>query len=255
LVVGHLVTSGWITTPLGEPVAVVEQVDDAAGRLRPRDSIRTGEWIETAAGARLAIRFSDGTSVRFDAASRARPLSANVIELSAGALYIDSGPASARFEVRTALGTARDIGTQFEVRMQPNAVRVRVRSGMVELSDGARSVAAGAGTELTMSPTAAVSRPIASHDPQWNWIASVAPGLDIEGMALSEFLDRISREHGWTLQYAEAALQREASSIILHGSVAGLQPRDALEVAIATSGLAHRFEEGALVVTKRPASR
>jgi len=252
LAVGRFMMSGPTTVPLGEAVAIVEHVGDPASHLRPGDSIRTGEWIETTAGARLSIRI-DGASVRFDGASRARPLAAHVIELSAGALYIDTRTDSAQFEVRTAWATARDIGTQFEVRLQDDAVRVRVRSGMVELTDGARSVAADAGTEVTMSATGAVSRPIALHGPEWDWTAGLAPELDIEGMALSEFLDRISREHGWRLQYGDAALAREASSIILHGSVAGLQPREALDVAITTSGLAYRLDDGILVVTKRAA--
>jgi hypothetical protein len=106
-----------------------------------------------------------------------------------------------------------------------------------------------------MSADRAVSRPIASHGPDWEWTASVAPALDIEGLALSEFLDRISREHGWSIRYADPALARDASTIVLHGSVSGLQPRDAVEVAITTSGLAYRLEDGALNVTRSTGAR
>ena len=87
--------------PIGEVVAVVERIDGAPRRIsdgherkvrppspRTNDSVRTGEWIETDARARVALRFSDGTSVRLDLGSRARLLSARVIELSAGALYV-----------------------------------------------------------------------------------------------------------------------------------------------------------------------
>lgn len=254
-VLGRTVTPERAAIAPGAPVAVVERVDRAATRLQPGDSIRVGEWIETAAGARVALRFADGSSVRFDVASRARPLSANVIDLAAGALYVDTAPGSAGFEVRTPIATARDVGTQFEIRVQDAATRVRVRSGKVELRNGTRLVSGEAGTEVTMSADRAVSRPIASHGPDWEWTASVAPALDIEGLALSEFLDRLSREHGWSVRYADPALARDASAIVLHGSVSGLQPPDAVEVAITTSGLAHRLENGLLTVTRLSSAR
>ena len=68
-----------------------------------------------------------------------RPLSPSEIELSAGAVYIDTGSESARFAVRTPLATARDLGTQFEVRLLDDTLRLRVRSGIVELKDGVRA--------------------------------------------------------------------------------------------------------------------
>lgn len=249
--------------PSGEEVAVVDRIDGMpqltsetdAGPARVRlfrdAAVRTGEWIETDTGARVALRFSDGTSVRLDVGSRARALSARAIELSAGAAYVDTGRESGRFEVRTPVGTARDVGTQFEVRLLDRAVRLRVRTGLVELSDGARSVSGRGGTEITFSDGAASSRPLAPHGSEWEWTTRVSPTLDIEGMALSLFLERVAREHGWTIHYADPALEREASDIILHGSVEGLGPREAIDVAIATSSLHHRLEAGELVVLRR----
>jgi hypothetical protein len=248
--------------PLSELVAVVEQIEGmprratdtsggpAVASLSRNDRIRTGEWIETDSGARVALRFSDGTSVRLDVDSRARPLSSSVIDLSRGAVYIDTGRESGRFEVRTTVATARDVGTQFEVRLLDRTVRLRVRTGVVELSDGARSVSGRGGTEITLSNGAAMSRPIAAYGSDWEWTARVAAPLDIEGVALSIFLERIAREHGWALHYADPALAREASAVILHGSVNGLTPNEAVEVAIATSGLRHRLESGELVVLR-----
>ena len=90
-----------------------DSVTDSAIRLG--DSIRVGEWIVTDERARVGLRFRDGTSVRLDVLSRARLLSAGMIELVAGAVYVDTERESGRFEVRTPLATARDLGTQFEV--------------------------------------------------------------------------------------------------------------------------------------------
>ena len=250
-------------TSLGDPVAVVERVDgglprrvldgpdaSAAAALSANDTIRAREWIETDARTRLALRFSDGTSVRLDRDSRARPLSSSVIELSTGAVYVDTGRESGHFEVRTAFATAHDVGTQFEVRLLDRTLRLRVRTGVVELKDGARSVAGRGGTEITLSPTGAVSRPITAYGSEWGWMERVSPALDIEGLALSDFLERIAREHGWMLRYADPALGREALDILLHGSVRGLPPREAVDVAITTSGLRHRLENGELLVLR-----
>jgi hypothetical protein len=267
LTIGRLKFVDRRAVPLGELVAVVEQIEGmprratdisdgpAVAGLSRNDRIRTGEWIETDAGARVGLRFSDGTSVRLDVGSRARPLSSSVIDLSGGAVYVDTGRESGRFEVRTAVATARDVGTQFEVRLLDRTVRLRVRTGVVELRDDARSVSGRAGTEITLSANAAVSRPIAAHGSEWEWTARMSPPLDIEGVALSIFLERIAREHGWALHYADPALAREASGVILHGSVNGLMPHEAVEVAIATSGMQHRLKSGELVVLRRPLER
>jgi ferric-dicitrate binding protein FerR (iron transport regulator) len=253
--------------PQGEPVAIVERIDGVprriaqegdrpvTTRLAPKDAVRTGELIETDAHARIAIQFLDGTSVRLDTGSDVRPIAGNIIELIAGAVYIDTRRESGGFEVRTGTATARDIGTQFEVRLVERSVRVRVRSGVVELSDRTRSVTGRAGTEITLLPTGAVSRPFAAHGPEWEWTAAVSPALEIEGVSLGSFLDRIVREQGWTVQYADAALAREAATIVLHGSVRGLSPREALDVALATSGLRHRLEDGELVILRGTGAR
>jgi ferric-dicitrate binding protein FerR (iron transport regulator) len=243
----------------GKEVAVVDRVEgtpqlaaDASlqpGRLSSGDRIHEGQWIETGGHARVAMRFDDGTSVRLDVASRARVISASQVELSAGGIYVDTDRQGG-FEVLTRFATARDVGTQFEVRLHDRAVRLRVRSGMVELRDGARLVSGRAGSEVTLSASGAESRPIPLYGPDWAWTAGLAPRLEIEGVPLDRFLADLSREHGWTLHYADPKLAREASTIVLHGSVDGLAPREALRVAVLTSGLRHRLEDGELVVLR-----
>ena len=246
----------------GEPVAVVDQIAGSpqrvfeteegsnTGSLSRSDTIRTGEWIKTDADARVALRFSNGTSLRLDVGSVTRLLSSSVIELSAGAVYVDTESESGRLEVRTTFGTARDVGTQFEVRLLDQGVRLRVRTGSVELNDGIRSVSGRGGTEITLSSSGAVSRPITAHGIEWDWTARVSPPLDTEGLSVAAFLERVAREHGWTLRYDDPALARDASAAILHGSVAGLSPHEMVEVAINSSGLHHRFESGHLYVLR-----
>ena len=170
-----------------------------------------------------------------------------MVELSSG-VYVDTGGA-AGLEIRTPVGTARDIGTQFEVRLVAQRLRLRVRTGAVELRNRSRTVTGHAGTEILFSAAEAESRPFAPHGPEWQWMAEVSPPIDIEGLPLSTYLDRLAREQGWSVQHADSSLARDARGIILHGSVAGLAPEDALDVAIGTSGYV-RLENGRLVVTR-----
>ena len=198
-------------TSAGELAAVIERVTGSTGGasrttdggvpapLRANEGVRTGEWIETTVGARVALRFAHDTSVRLDGGSRLRPLSPAAVELTRGAVYIDTGRESSRFEVRTPVAVAHDVGTQFEIRLIAQQLRLRVRTGLVQLSAAGRSVAARAGTEVLLSASGAETRPIEPHGAAWAWTATVVPEWEIEGVTLSTFLDRFSREHGWLL--------------------------------------------------------
>lgn len=265
IVVGRLAVER-PAVPIGDRVALVVQVEGdphwvrdgrnvRIQRIQRDDAVRIGEWIETGGRSRVALRFADGTSVRLDTGSRVRPLAPHAIELIAGAVYVDSGSENSQFEVRTPLAVARDVGTQFEVRLTDDGLRLRVRSGLVELKDRARSISGRAGTEITMSLTSAVSRPIAPYGSNWDWTTRVSPPLEMEGVALATFLQRVAREHGWTVEYRDPTIAREAARIVLHGSVGGLAPEDAVEVAVAASGLRHRLERGVVTVFRRPGGR
>jgi ferric-dicitrate binding protein FerR (iron transport regulator) len=235
--------------PVRETVATIERVEGEA-RLAPENNVRTGEWVETGATTRVALRLSDRTSVRLDTDSRARLLSSTVIELAFGALYLDTSGDSKGLEVRTPLGTVHDIGTQFEIRLRDASLRLRVRTGVAEVRRGDQSIPARSGTEVTLTGAGAVSRGVSTHGPEWEWASNLAPSFPIEGRPLAAFIEYLSREHGWTLRYADAELARDSRSIILHGSVDGLQPRDALAVALATSGLFHRLRDGQLLISR-----
>jgi hypothetical protein len=239
--------------PPGDVVAVVERSDGAA--LAQDALLRAGEWIETSERARIALRFGRQVSLRLDAHTRLRALSASTVELASGGVYIDSGGGHSGFEVRTRMATARDIGTQFEVRVVDRGVRVRVRSGRVELRTRSESVSAEEATEVTLVDGRAVRRRISSHGPEWDWTARLAPAVDIEEMSLDAFLRHLAREHGWSIRYADPTIGRDAAAIRLHGSVAGLSAAEAAEVAVTTSGLRHTLSDGALVVFRSADAR
>jgi hypothetical protein len=251
-----------LTPPADRPVATVERLEGSGGRLSGRgrstqpaairlaDAVRPGDRIETDAAGRVGLRLPAGVSLRFDHGTGARLSSATRVELGTGAVYVDSGPESPDLEVHTSFGVVRDIGTQFEIRLDSSSLRVRVRSGVVEVHRGAEVLSARPGTELTLGAGGATSRAVAPYGPEWAWTAGLGPAFAIEGRSLRAFLEHLSREQGWTLSYADAALAREASGIVLHGSTEGLSPSDALAIVLSTSGLTHRLKDGELLVTR-----
>lgn len=236
--------------PAGPPqtVATVERVEGAVS-LAVGAPARANDVISTA-GGRVGLRLVTGASVRVDRETRVRLVSEHVLELVAGAVYVDSGAASPEIEIRTTLGVVTDVGTQFEVRLDAEALRVRVRSGAVEVHRDDAVTMARPGTEVRATTTAVSTQPVAPYGPDWEWTVGVGTGFDIEGQSLDAFLSRLARELGWHVTYDDAQLEREASGMILHGSTMGVTPTEALEVALATTGLTHRLERGELHVAR-----
>jgi hypothetical protein len=109
--------------------------------------------------------------------------------------------------------------------------------------------------ETTVTPNGADTRAVATYGQDWEWMSSVAPSIDIEGRPLHEYLTRVAREEGWTLRYENASIANAAARILLHGTMKGLKTEEALGVALATSGLQYRLEQGELLVFKPPNGR
>jgi ferric-dicitrate binding protein FerR (iron transport regulator) len=244
-------------------VATVLRVDGRLDRFTPRNErfdvvgvgvpgvrLEAGESVATGPTARAVLQLPDGASVRISENSRVRIISPDVLELGVGTLYVDTGRESSGLQVKTPFGTAHDIGTQFEVRVDASALRVRVRTGLVELRRAGDTISARPGTELTATGSSTDTRQVPAHGPEWDWVVDLAPPYAIDGRPLSGFLEHVSREHAWTLRYGDPQIARDASGIIMSGSVEGLSAREALGVVLATSGLAHRLEKGELLIVR-----
>jgi ferric-dicitrate binding protein FerR (iron transport regulator) len=233
--------------------------------------IPVGTVLTTAGDGRAALRLGSGElELRLDHGSRLRLDGVDRVTLEAGALYVDAGEgdesAVSAIRVTTSWGTARDIGTRFEIRLEEQALRLRVRDGVVLLepaagetnsAEGAPTVAthraethrAEEGTELRLTADGAVQRsPIVPHGEAWDWVVAAAPPFAIEGRTLAEFLARLEREVGWRIHYQTPAVREAAERTILHGSVSGLAPEEAVAVTVAGSALGYQLENGVLTV-------
>jgi hypothetical protein len=156
----------------------------------------------------------------------------------------------------------RDIGTQFQVRIEVRpggpGVRIRVRDGQVRVTDTNRvDVRASAGEELFLRPDGSDRsvdrRPIAATGSEWAWAERAAPPFTVEGKTLGAFLDWVSREGAWTVTFADSRFSNAARATVLHGRpdlLKGLTPAEALDVVLPTCGLRHRTERQRVVIER-----
>lgn len=256
----------WTVLPrLEAPGATVGTIALASGELRvrsgwlgrwvaagPGSPLLTGQVLATGPAGRGALVLAGGVSARLDQATRVRVAAADRLVIDRGALYVDAGTGAARtqsLEIVTPAGSVRHLGTQYEVRLLPAGVRLRVREGRIEWHSGAGTAAGRAGEQLTISPQGIARGAVATHGEDWDWVAAAAPAIDIEGLPLTGFLAWAARELGCRLEFASPAVEQEAAAVRLHGSIAGLTPAEALAAVFATTRMHAAVADGVIQVT------
>lgn len=214
--------------------------------------IPRGSLIRTAAGSRAAIRLAGQRSLRVDVTTELRLDSEASISLDSGAVYVDSqNGTNSGIEVRTALGTATEIGTQFEVRVEDRSLNVMVREGLVSLAHGDEEHQITQGVSLSMSAEGAVrTSVITAFDPAWSWTQEIAPSFEIDGQTVLAFLDWVSSETGLSIGFADAEVEKFAAMTILHGSIDGLSPTEAPDAILPSCQLSATIESGALQIRR-----
>jgi ferric-dicitrate binding protein FerR (iron transport regulator) len=226
--------------------------------LEPGAVIPSGGVVRTGPGTRATLRMANGVELRLDAGSELTIAAVSRIDLAQGAVFVDTDAATdsrQSIEVRTPLGSARDIGTRFEVRLvalpsrDETLLRVRVRDGTVSLTTPRMTIDANRGVELVAAPTGEIVRTAApTSGSEWDWITLAAAPFDIEGKTLAEFLDWAAREGGWQIRFASDALGASAAATVLSGSIEGQTPGQALLTVLPTCGLTHRINGNILTI-------
>jgi len=246
----------WIAgpRPVAPPVEAARvEVTQGGGPRRVGDRLAVGDEIVTA-GDRLSLRLVSGASVRVDRESRVRLQSTHALELERGAVYAVSAPGSTPLEVYTPQGVVREIGTRFEVRLAGGGLRVRVREGLTVLAAASGRHEAGPGMEILSRGGAPPSmRPVAIAGAEWAWTLALAPAFPVEGHSLSDFLAWFAAETGRSVRFRDPALSAAAPRIVLHGSVDGLTPDEALDAVLPAAGIRHHLEGDALELIAEPA--
>ena len=112
-----------------------------------RTPLTTGMKLRTLAGGRVALALAGGGSLRLDAETEVMLDAPGRLYVRHGTIYVDSGarPGATRLQIVTPAGTARDIGTQFELQVAGSAMRLRVREGSVSIDRGGQSLTGSRG--------------------------------------------------------------------------------------------------------------
>jgi ferric-dicitrate binding protein FerR (iron transport regulator) len=235
------VTSGWF---------------DIWHRVGDGQALLEGQTLETGATGRGAFALPGGISARVDHDSRLVVAAADRLVLERGTIYVDSGVApapTALLDVVTPTGTVRHIGTRYEVRMLDTSVQVSVRDGTIEWRSSRGDVErSGSGEQLTISDDGRIERTaVPVYGAAWDWTLQAAPTIDIEGLPLAQFLAWAARETGREIVYASPEAEAEAAGIVVHGSISGLSPTEALDAVLATTSVHAEASGGQLVVESR----
>jgi ferric-dicitrate binding protein FerR (iron transport regulator) len=229
-------------------IASVETMSGGAiggdGRfLEAGAQLRGGDAMETARGATASLRWGTAT-LRLDGGTRVRLDSPLGLFLDRGAVFVASN--GTPVVVSTPLGNVHDVGTEFEVRIDDAAVRVRVREGRIDLRRNGATHSATAGIELAADARGTVTqRAIPRSGSEWDWVVRAAPPMTLEGRTLRGVVDRVCREKGLTAVYGHGV-----GDARLHGSVP-LSPNEALDAALTASALVARTDGDRLIVQRR----
>jgi ferric-dicitrate binding protein FerR (iron transport regulator) len=246
---------GFIVRPTGDAAVVgtVARLDDGGIDVRGTfwrhrtahvgDALKTGETLTVHGPVLLSLM--QGGTLRVAAGSVLDLTGGAEVSLAHGLVYLDVAPSiksSTPLRIVTRVGAVEHLGTQFEVLSNEGAVRIRVREGRVRLVGHAGTVVASAGTELLASVRGGISqRSVETYGRDWLWVAALAPDYDIEGRPLIDFLQWVSRELGRRIEYADANARDVAARTIMHGSVRGREPLEALADVLATTSLTYEM--------------
>src|SRR3954469_6508792 len=223
---------------------VVFQLDGQARAGRVGEGLTPGTRITTN-GGRAAIVLANGVELRLDSNTAVTLDTGRSMSVTRGAVYLDpshrTGPPEPVAIV--ARGTViRDTGTRYEVRLSDEELRVRVRDGRVEVSNAFGMREADRGGQLRVTSSGILPGRASTSGADWDWIVRAVPPPQLEGRPLPEFLAWAEREGGRPIRFANAAIERANAATIVYGAIEHLTVEEALDVVLASCGLARRTE-------------
>jgi len=226
----------------------VENADDAASSdVTVGQSFEAGQVIVSSSNSGLAVMWQQAISIRLDEESRLRLVSAGVVELLQGRIYIDTGAnknATGQLRVKTPHGIFRHLGTQFMTRVMPTESIVSVREGSVSyqpVKGGSQPPGAleitPAGQRLTVTFNGETrQQAVPAWGGEWAWVESLATKFIADGRTIDQMLNWVESETGRTINYQTTAARQLAENTELHGQL-DAEPLEALKIVALTSDL------------------
>jgi len=218
-------------------------------------SIDSGDRLRTSSNSGAAFELSTGTSLRLGEETEILITAADAMTLAFGTAYIDTGPNVQKMalSIETPFGTVHDIGTQFELRATAAALRLRVRSGSVEVMRPGESVEQAAARDELEIPTAGSVRrsEIRSDDAEWNWIHALAVAPRGASNTILSYLEWIAREMGRELRFDTINTQFRAGMETWNHDLSGLTPLEVLELIEQGSDFNYQLlDDGAILLSR-----
>jgi len=202
-------------------------------RLSPGAKLEAESPSRIITPEQMEIRLRGGTRLTW--------LSPGAVELGDGSIYVDTRGRSS-LNVHTALGVVSDVGTRFMVTLHDGGMEVALREGMaaVDTSHGTYMARAGdhRGDVVIVSRERVLARAEPASAGRWQWIHQVHPGYARRDVL--PLLNDIAEDLGLGLEFDSPAVEAAALQGRLEGDLAGLDPEQALEVVLATSGFVGR---------------
>jgi ferric-dicitrate binding protein FerR (iron transport regulator) len=229
---------------------VVFQHDGQARAGRVGEGLRPGTRITTH-GGRAAIVLANGVELRLDSNTDITLDTERSMSLASGALYLDSSHRTGSPEpvAIVARGTViRDIGTRYEVRLSDQELRVRVRDGRVEVSSAFGVREADRGGQLSVTSSGIVAGRASTSGANWEWVVRATRPPQLEGRPLPDFLAWAEREGGRPIRFADPAVERANAATIVYGAIERLTVEEALDVVLASCGLARRTDDEIITI-------
>jgi len=233
-----------------QAINVVEQrVDDQAWSVAylASDSSSVGssgastaefQELRTGTDSYAFVAMDTGFEIRLDSNTQVLFRSREEIEVLSGAVYVDSNQLKKgrHLLVNTPFGQTRDIGTQYEVRLLDDTLRVQVREGRVDVTTEAGLWAAKAGERIVLADNKVISKSeLKPDDESWQWTQNVGKKFQIDGQTLDAYLHWLERESGKRTVYQSDEAETAAKATILHGTIDGLGVLDSLPAVLATT--------------------
>jgi ferric-dicitrate binding protein FerR (iron transport regulator) len=238
--------------------AVERATDDVWQPARESAAVLTkGVKVRTLAGAGAGLRLVGGASLRLAAGTEIMLDEPERLYLRAGTIYLDHrGSVGTGYRIETPAGVVRDLGTQFELRVEGGSLRLRIREGRVAVDRAGQTVEGSAGEQLELNELGDVVRSaIAATAVTWQWAETLASTPDVDGRPATELIAWVARETGRRLRYEAPAVEQRAATVILHGNIRHLPPLAALDAMIAATDLDYVLDGDAILIRARAQSQ
>mgnify|MGYP000882669680 CR=1 FL=1 len=89
---------------------------------------------------------------------------------------------------------------------------------------------------------------INAFDENWLWTQKIVANFDIQGKSMLEYLDWVSIETGYALNYKNYNIQKRAKTVMLSGSINGIMPIDSLDVIFPSTKFSYEINNNEIYI-------